>query len=91
MNRHSYNPVGVCKNPIPVRLMADERSEADDIARQAGVSRAKVLRDAIVAGLPLVRTTLLSTSAAQPTPSRAADFSGGVASAFPAGLSTPAA
>lgn len=66
MNRHSYNPPGVCKNPIPIRLMDAERSEADDIAHQAGVSRAKVLRDAVVAGLPIVRKALLS----KPTPSR---------------------
>lgn len=90
MNRPTYNPPGVCKNPIPVRLMDEERAEADEIAQQAGVSRAKVLRDAIVAGLPIVRINLLSTSAASspPTPTRAADFSGGEASASPSGLSS---
>lgn len=96
MNRPSYNPAGVCKDPIPVRLMDEERREADEIAAQAKVSRSKVLRQAIVAGLPIVRESLIgspasalplvSTAAADPSP--AADFSGGEASASPAGLSS---
>lgn len=89
MNRPSYNPPGVCKTAIPIRLMDDERKEADDIAHQAGVSRAKVLRDAVVAGLPTVRAAMLSSSAA--TPSLVADLSGGEASVSPAGLSSLAA
>lgn len=66
MNRPSYNPTGVCKNPIPVRLMDEERRQADEIASQAGVSRGKVLREAIVAGLPAVRQMLLGAPAATP-------------------------
>lgn len=99
MNRHSYNPPGVCKTPLPVRLMDGERAEADAIASEAGVSRGKVLREAIVAGLPIARRNLLgapdsappvsSTSAADCPP--AADLSGGEASASPAGLSSLAA
>lgn len=89
MNRPSYNPTGVCKNPIPVRLMASEIAEVDQLVDMAGVSRSKVLRDAINAGLPIVRENLFSSAAStSPTPSLgAADFSSGEASASPAGLS----
>lgn len=98
MNRPSYSPPGVCKKPIPVRLMDDERTEADAIASEARVSRSKVLREAIVAGLPIARRNLLgSTESALPlvsssaAPLPAADLSGGEASASPAGLSSLAA
>lgn len=97
MNRPSYSPSGVCKDPIPVRLMEDELIEAQAIASEAGVSRSKVLREAIVAGLPSARRNLvgssetvlpLSSTAAAGNPPTAADFSGGEASASPAGLSS---
>lgn len=90
MNRPSYNPTGVCKNPIPVRLMASEIAEVDQLVDMAGVSRSKVLRDAINAGLPIVRENLSSSAAAStsPTPTLgAAAFTGGEAPASPAGLS----
>lgn len=87
MNRPSYNPTGVCKNPIPVRLMDEERRQADEIASQAGVSRGKVLREAIVAGLPAVREMLLGAPAA----TRTAELADGQAPASPATLSSLAA
>lgn len=87
MNRPAYNPQGVCKSPISIRLMEHERAEADALADHAGVSRAKILRDAVVAGLPIVRAALFSSSSA--TPPLAADLSGGeVTQASPAGLSS---
>lgn len=93
MNRPSYNPTGVLKTPIQVRLMEDELEQVDQLASVREVSRAKVLRDCIVAGLPSVRATILSPSASAVTsptqPSEA--FSSGEASASPAGLSTLAA
>lgn len=91
MTRPSYNPKGVSKNPIPVRLMQGEQAEVDGIAETVKVSRSKVLRDCIVAGLPIVKAALLSSSAAastSPTPTLgAAAFTGGEAPASPAGLS----
>lgn len=100
MNRPSYNPAGVCKDPIPVRLMNEERAEADAIAAEAHVSRAKVLREAIVAGLPVARRNLLGTAtvalplvstSAAGIPPTASEFSGGEESSSPAGLSSLAA
>lgn len=89
MNRPSYNPKGVCKNPIPVRLMEGEQSEVDGLAESARVSRSKVLRDCIVAGLPIVRDALLSLpSSAQSTPATAEVFTSGDATPSAAGLST---
>lgn len=92
MNRPSYNPPGVCKNPIPVRLMETEIAEVDELVGMAGVSRSKVLRDAINFGLPSVRQSILSTSAATPSPTpTVAELSGGEASASPAAFSSLAA
>lgn len=90
MNRESYNPPGVCKNPIPIRLMENELAEADQLAGIAGVSRAKVLRDAINAGMPAVRESILSPySAANPSPTPpVAELSGGAAPATPAAFSS---
>lgn len=93
MNRPTYSPNGVSKKPSLVRLMPNEQEEVDSLADISGVSRSKVLRDCIVAGLPIVRDALLSPSASavtSPTPPSEA-FSSGEASASPAGLSTLAA
>lgn len=93
MNRPSYNPTGVLKTPNQVRLMKHEQEDVDRLAERANVARSKVLRDCIVAGLPIVKASLLSPSASAVTsltpPSEA--FSSGEASASPAGLSTIAA
>lgn len=90
MNRPSYNPTGVLKTPNQVRLMKHEQEDVDRLAERANVARSKVLRDCIVAGLPIVKASLLSPSASavtSPTPPSEA-FSCGEASASPAGLST---
>ncbi len=90
MNRPSYNPTGVLKTPNQVRLMKHEQEDVDRLAERANVARSKVLRDCIVAGLPIVKASLLSPSASavtSPTPPSEA-FSSGEASASPAGLST---
>lgn len=92
MNRESYNPPGVCKNPIPIRLMETELAEADQLAAIAGISRAKVLRSAINAGMSAVRESIMSPSAAgnpSPTPRLVAELSGGEAPASPAAFSSP--
>ena len=93
MNRPPYNPTGVLKTPNQVRLMKHEQEDVDRLAERANVARSKVLRDCIVAGLPIVKASLLSPSASavtSPTPPSEA-FSSGEASASPAGLSTLAA
>lgn len=90
MNRPSYNPTGVLKTPNQVRLMKHEQEDVDRLAERANVARSKVLRDCILAGLPIVKASLLSPSASavtSPTPPSEA-FSSGEASASPAGLST---
>lgn len=90
MNRPSYNPTGVLKTPNQVRLMKHEQEDVDRLAERANVARSKVLRDCIVAGLPIVKASLLSPSASavtSPTPPSEA-FPSGEASASPAGLST---
>lgn len=90
MNRPTYSPNGVSKKPSLVRLMPNEQEDVDRLAERANVARSKVLRDCIVAGLPIVKASLLSPSASAVTsttpPSEA--FSSGEASASPAGLST---
>lgn len=93
MNRPSYNPTGVLKKPNLVRLMENEQEEVDSLAESSKVSRSKVLRDCIVAGLPIVKAATLSPPASVVTPptSPAEAFSSGEASASPAGLSTLAA
>lgn len=92
MNRHSYNPPGVCKTAIAIRLMPEELAEADQLAGLAGVSRGKLLRDAINVGLPTVRQSILSPSATTPSPTHpVAELSGGEASASPAAFSSLAA
>lgn len=93
MNRTTYSPNGVLKKPNLVRLMRDEQEDVDSLVSVSGVSRSKILRDCIVAGLPIVRAALVSPSASavtSPTPPSEA-FSSDEASASPAGLSTLAA
>lgn len=93
MNRPSYNPTGVLKTPNQVRLMKHEQEDVDHLAEQANVARSKVLRDCIVAGLPIVKAALLSPPAsATPSPTSPAEaFSSGEAPASATGLSTLAA
>lgn len=93
MKTKTYNPSGlVTKKPIFLRLMPSELSDAESIAAEAGISKSNLARQAFLAGLPIVKDQL-STPADEPTSSlcTSADFSGGEASASPAGLSTIAA
>lgn len=50
-NRPSYNPNGVCKSPIAIRLMTSEKFFLDTMAKKRGVSRAKVIREALLIGI----------------------------------------
>lgn len=89
MNRHTYNPPGVCKAPISLRLMPEELAEVDAIAAAKGITRSKLLREAHLKGLPLVVSDL-SSSADAPSQAKA-DLSGGEVTPLSAGLSTLAA
>ncbi|UCV02324.1 hypothetical protein [Dechloromonas denitrificans] len=75
------NPDGLnSKKPIALRLMPDEREQAETAARASNVSMSFLAREAFLKGLPLV----FPSSAASPL---AADFTGGEASASPAAFS----
>ena len=55
MKRSTYNPAGlVTKRPISLRLMPRELEEAERIAATAGISMAKLAREAYLRGLPLI-------------------------------------
>lgn len=55
MTRPSYNPSGLdTKRPIFLRLMPDERREAERVAADAGISKSNLARQAYLKGLPLV-------------------------------------
>lgn len=79
------NPEGLDKKkPIALRLMPNERADAERISRESNVSMSRLAREAFLKGLPLVS----SSAAASTSPTAgAAAFSGGEASASPAGLS----
>lgn len=91
MKTKTYNPSGlVTKKPIFLRLMPLELSDAESVAAAAKISKSNLARQAFLAGLPIVKASLLSSSASavtSPTPPSEA-FSSGEASASPAGLST---
>lgn len=91
MKTKTYNPSGlVTKKPIFLRLMPLELSDAESVAAAAKISKSNLARQAFLAGLPIVKASLLSPSASavtSPTPPSEA-FSSGEASASPAGLST---
>lgn len=87
MKPKTYNPPGlVTSKPINLRLMRDELLQADQVAAAAGISKSNLARQAYLKGLPLV---IADFSPAAVPPSAA--FSGGAASATPAGLSIPQA
>lgn len=91
MEHVKRNPDGlVKKQPIALRLMPDELANAKRVSEETNTSLSYLAREAFLKGLPLVISNF-STAAAHQTPSRAADFSGGEASASPAGLSLTAA
>lgn len=48
------SPHGVDSNPIALRLMPEERTQAEDISKQLGLSKATFARLAYLAGIPLV-------------------------------------
>jgi len=80
------NPDGLAtQKPIALRLMPEELANARRVSQESNVSMSRLAREAFLKGLPLVSP---SAAAPSPTPSRrAADFTGGKASASPAGLS----
>lgn len=78
------NPDGLISNkPIALRLMPEELSNAKRVSQEINVSMSYLAREAFLKGLPLV----VSPSAKPATPHGTADFTGGEASASPAGLS----
>lgn len=81
------NPDGlISKKPIALRLMQAELDDADRLSRELNISKSLLARQAYLVGLPLVVSSSALTS---PTPRRRAeDFTGGDASATPAGLSS---
>lgn len=80
------NPDGlISKKPIALRLMPEELANAKRVSQETNVSMSCLAREAFLKGLPLVVSSSALTS---PTPRRAEDFTGGDASATPAGLSS---
>lgn len=81
------NPDGlISKKPIALRLMPEELANAKRVSQETNVSMSCLAREAFLKGLPLVVSSSALTS---PTPRRRAeDFTGGEASASPAGLSS---
>lgn len=81
------NPDGLAtQKPIALRLMPNERADAERISRESNVSMSRLAREAFLKGLPLVSSSAAAPTS--PTPSSgAAAFTGGEASASPAGLS----
>lgn len=68
MNRHTYNPPGVTKFPISIRLMPEELREVDGLAEAHNVTRSKILREATLKGLPLVKEALSAAGEATASP-----------------------
>lgn len=91
MNRQAYNPPGVVKAPISIRLMPAELAEVESLAAAHGITRSKLMREAHLKGLPIIKQMLSSSVAVPSSPETAADFPGAGATTTPAGLSTTAA
>lgn len=52
---HTRNPSGVVKvKPIALRLLPDERAQADRLAKESGHSVSAIARKAYLAGIPHV-------------------------------------
>ena len=60
MNKpHTRNPSGVAKvKPIALRLLPEERSQAERLAKESGHSASAIARKAYLKGIPLVSAEL---------------------------------
>ncbi len=85
-HKDARNPRGLAtRKPISLRLMPNELLDAERIAKELGVTKSRIARDAFIAGLPLISSGV--SSAATPP---AAASTGGEDSPSPAGLSLAA-
>ena len=83
MNRPAYNPAGLATDkPINLRLMPEERQDAQALAEAAGISMSKLARSAYLKGLPIVCTEL-----SLPIPTSSGSLDGAAAIAAPSSFS----
>jgi|GEM_PF-2692787 len=81
-DRRKRTPKGVaCSKPIALRLMPDERAEAEIISKRIGLTKSALSREAYLAGLPLVLKNHPSAETS-PVESIASSTSIGAASTF---------